>query len=381
MKRTDTITIDRPVYGGYGLGRSGGKALFVPRALPGERVRVEIVSEKKHHAFADLIEIIEPSPSRIEPACPNFGRCGGCDYLHADYPAELSMKKEILTDSLKRIGHFSDEAIPDIALVSSERFNYRSIASVKSDAAGRCGFYRSGTHEVEPFPAGGCPLLVKDLAAGIAGLSDVPPGEIKAAVGFDGLFHTSRDKRTVVRESIAGITYERDIRCFFQANRPLRGELLAAVSDFASLSSGEIFADIACGVGFFSLHLAKSAKGGYGYDLDARSIMWAKHNAALNGIDALNFFQADASSVSPPHTPVDAVIVDPPRTGLEKNARGAVKAFNAGRIVYVSCNPSTLARDLEDFAGAGYRLARLALIDMFPATFHMETVTLLAREL
>ncbi len=380
MKRTETITIDKPVYGGYGLGRSEGMAVFVPRALPGELVRVGIVSEKRHHAFADLLEVIEPSPSRTAPACPNFGRCGGCDYLHADYQAELSMKRDILIESLKRIGHFSDEAIPDIALIAEERFNYRSIASVKSDTAGKCGFYRSGTHEVEPFPPGGCPLLVKDLASGIARLSDVPPGEIKTAVGFNGILHTSLDNRTVVRESIAGITYERDIRCFFQANRLLRGGLLAAVSDFASLNPDETFADIACGVGFFSLFLAKSAKGGYGYDLDPTGIMWAKHNAALNGIDTVRFFQADASSASPPPTPVDAVIVDPPRTGLEKNARAALKAFNAGRIIYVSCNPSTLARDLADFAAAGYRLTRLALIDMFPATFHMESVTLLVRK-
>jgi 23S rRNA (uracil1939-C5)-methyltransferase len=374
--RTVTVNILKMAYGGYGLGRFEGKVLFVPYTAPGDEIRAVIVKEHRDHAFGLIEQVISGSGSRVEPACPNFTRCGGCDYLHVAYDAELAIKREILIDSLKRTAGLAEHRIPVLESVSGERFHYRSHASMKMDRRG-AGFYERESRKVAPFPAEGCRLLSAELIVHVRDLGPVRGKELKAAVDCHGGVITSLDKRPgPVREMENGVRYDRDVSCFFQANRSLRAAMLGTVAQFASLGAGDSFLDLGCGVGFFTLYLARDGARGTGVDRDGRAIGWARHNARLNGVRGVSFLEGDLSSpVRMRHVP-RVIVCDPPRAGLSKEARRTMAAARPERVVYVSCNPATFARDTRDFIAGGYGLSRVTLFDMFPATAHLELVSL-----
>jgi 23S rRNA (uracil1939-C5)-methyltransferase len=201
--------------------------------------------------------------------------------------------------------------------------------------------------------------------------------ELKAAVDFHGGVITSLDKRPgPVREMENGVRYDRDVSCFFQANRFLRATMLGTAAEYASLGAGDSFLDLGCGVGFFTLYLARGGAAGTGVDRDGRAIRWARHNARLNGVKGVSFLEGDLlSPVRLDHVP-RVIVCDPPRAGLPKEARRAVAAVKPERVVYVSCNPATFARDTRDLIAGGYGLSMVTLIDMFPATAHLELVSL-----
>ena len=367
-----TVKIEKPVYGGYGLAFHEKKALFIENALPGEEVEIRIYNEKKDHAFGRIEKIISPSPRRQASPCPAFPACGGCSYLCVDYEEEINYKKAIVGDSLRRICGMPAEDIPEIEIITGDRFHYRSHAGIKSDGRA-CGFYRKETNSLEPFPEQGCLLLAGELNDHIRNLECTCNFDI--AIDSKGKIVTSMDRDTSLIEMEKGITYSRKLDNFFQANRFLRSQMLERVSLYAGLSPTETFLDIACGVGFFSLYLAGQAKTGHGVDISRLSIKSALENARINGIDNLTFSAMPASMINPARLICDTVILDPPRTGLDKKTRHTINAIEARRIVYVSCNPATFARDARDFIKGGYTLRELTLIDMFPGTHHIELVS------
>jgi tRNA/tmRNA/rRNA uracil-C5-methylase (TrmA/RlmC/RlmD family) len=373
--QTINITIQKPAYGGYGLGFcDNGKACFVQYALPGEEISAEIISEKKDYCFGRIISINKKSEHRIEPVCPNFGLCGGCDYLNIDYGTELRYKKEILLETLKR-SRIDERDIPEIEIIKADRFHYRSHASVKS-TKNAFGFYGKNSYQLAAFPEAGCKLLAEDLLH----ILDTLPGtgsEIKIACSAQTGCISSLDKSTTIIENEAGICYGRDIRLFFQQNRFLRAKMIGEVIQYAGPDKSKSFLDIGCGVGFFTLHLAKTSKKALGIDISKESIKWGKHNAKINRITNAIFKTLPASEIRSLKERFDAVVADPPRAGLPAKAREAVKALAPGLIVYVSCDPATFARDNRDFIESGYKLERLTIIDMFPATLHIEVIGLL----
>lgn len=370
------IRAEKPAYGGRCLAFVEGKALFISGILPGERADVAVTADKGDYSFGDVLEIIEESPHRITPQCNNFGTCGGCDYLHASYEAELAMKRDVITDSLTRIGKFPVDGIPPIETRSSERFGYRSHADVKTDVSGRNGFYRKESNETVSFPAGGCPLLWKPVAEAACEIETDGENGFRIAAGTDGVPRSSLEGNPIIKETEDDVILEREINCFYQANRLLRGAMRETVTRYAELSKDDAFIDGACGVGFFALGLARRAGSGIGYDIDRKSIGWARNNARKNGIENIKFETSDLGNIGSAGGEFNAIVVDPPRTGLSKNARRGIIALHPSRIVYVSCNPSTFARDAADFAATGYTFAELSFIDMFPGTMHIEMIGL-----
>jgi 23S rRNA (uracil1939-C5)-methyltransferase len=366
---TFTIHIAKPIYGGMGLGYHDGKVVMVPGVLPGEAVRVSPVRIEKDYMVCTLREILSPSEQRIIPECPGFGSCGGCDYLNTVGPYELQLKKEIALDSLRRTARLSPEQLPEIELTESDRTHYRSHADLKT-VDGTPGFYRRETNTCVPFGTGGCLLLAEEIIEGLRRITIPAPG-CRVAMDHGKGIHLEGDG-TTVREYENGLHFDRDIDSFFQVNRYLRGVMQRAMFDFAEMSVGDSFLEIGCGVGFFSLYFGKQSLHGTGYDINERSIAWARKNAALNGIDSVKFETRPAETIVAGGNETSVMLLDPPRSGLSKKARERVMAVSPKRIVYASCDPATFSRDVASFTGSGYSLTRLMLIDMFPATRHME---------
>lgn len=378
MPRMPLLRIEKSAFGGYGLAFHENRAIFVPFTIPGELVETDDAEFRKSVGFANVRAVIEASADRIRPQCPAFGSCGGCDYLHMTYDRELEEKRAIVSDSLTRIGKFSAERIPGIKVLRSERFGCRSHASVKIDESGRAGFYAKDSHDVIAFPEQGCLLLCPELRAA---LKNPPAGikEAKAAIDAQGIAHISGEERIGIEETENGITYRRDIRSFFQSNRYLRKEMIAEVLAFADLSDDKTVLDLGCGSGFFTLQAARLCREAHGIDISAESISSAKRNAAANGIANVRFEAKPDDRTHPYNDRADIVIADPPRAGLSTKTKKTITAMEPERIVYVSCNPTTWARDLKEFTAVGYALNSCTLIDMFPGTGHIEVISLLSR--
>jgi 23S rRNA (uracil1939-C5)-methyltransferase len=368
----ETLTIEKNVFGGYGLGFHHGKATFVPYTIAGEICRVEIITEKKDHQFAGLVSVTEPSPHRITPRCPLAGTCGGCSYQHMAYPHELEVKKDILIQSLERNGSFSPEAIPHIDILSGERFHYRSHGTV-TYANGKPGFYRKETHDHIPLPPQGCFLLAEKLNSYLLKTSG-DDGTLRVSLSLNGEVKTGKE---IVQEQCGSIEYIHPADIFFQANRFMREKMVKLATERDFIENGTV-GDVGCGVGLFSIPAAKRAQKVTGYDINRESITWARKNARLNSIGNIEFIHRGASLLHPEKDFHDTIIIDPPRAGMDKKTRKTFLAMEPEQIIYISCNPVTFARD-AGLLGSKYRLAELSLLDMFPGTSHMESVALLVK--
>jgi len=375
------VTIYGIAFGGYGIARIDGKVVFVDYAVPEDILEVEIYSVKKNFSFARIQKIISPSPLRIQPLCGNFAVCGGCSYQNVSYETELNLKKEITVDLLKRIAGLSIEQVPDIDVISGERTGYRSHASVKV-ADGAAGFYKKESDSLVEFPPGGCALLCKELNDGIQELElSGLPKDVRVSCDCHSSFHYSTDPEMIhyINEFDFETHYRHDINGFYQANRFLRNSMIQRVIDYAAPCLEETFMDICCGCGFFSIPVARLTAKGFGYDSDGASVSNAIYNAGENGIRNLNFEVKSEAAIHPFRQSIDFIVVDPPRAGISKKGRRTINSINPERIVYISCDPSTFARDARDFISSGYRLEKVTMIDMFPCTKHIELITKISR--
>ena len=380
------VRIERILPGGAGLAHAGGRTILVGLAAPGDSLRVRIESVRGKVAFASIVEILEPSPSRIEPPCPYFGRCGGCDFQQLDYSAQLSAKVEIIRDCLRRIARI--EPPPDIPITPSPlEWRYRARAQWQLDAMRqRLGYFERGSHRV--CDVAECPVLVPELQDVLTDLrermlADSLPQEaedFQAVAGDEGvsLVPALNEEALEASRTIAENRYRYSAEGFFQINQSLLPELVAfAISD----AHGDAAVDLYCGVGLFTLPLARRFKRVTGVEGNPSAVAYARRNLA----DAqLSNAVVDCAPVgewlnanAPAHAPVDMVLLDPPRAGLEHGATGGILALQPRRITYVSCDPATLARDLKELLAGGYALGTVAAFDMFPQTHHVETVALL----
>ena len=358
-----TVRIEKESYGSF-IARSEGKIIFTEYVLPGELCRLNIIEEKKDFAFAELIEIIEPSDKRIEPACPNFTKCGGCDYLHAEYETELELKKNIIKDCSKRIGRFDFNSV--INTYSSDRFGYRSRCSVKSDGT-QTGFYGKKSNEIIPFPANGCILLDPEINDFIK--NNRISKDCRITIDSNG--KVSDAYSTEIQEKELDFRYNHNSEGFFQSNRFLRSKMLELVIEKASGFSQAL--DLGCGCGFFTIPLSKQMKI-TGIDISKESISSAKKNNITNGTNA-GFIRCDMNQIPQSLKNTDLILTDPPRAGMNSKTREAIKKINPEKIVYISCNPATWARDAGDFIRSGFILKSIDLIDMFPGTMHIELIS------
>ncbi len=384
-----------------------GRAVFVPFGLPGERVRIRPVEEKHSFVRAELLEVLEASPLRITPRCPHFGQCGGCHYQHMPYEAQLGAKVSILRDQLERIGKIESPPVKAI-IPSPAAANYRNHIQFHLTAEGRSGFQapnaarivpirechlpEAGINELWPqlefepgapferisirLGSGGDLLLVLESAAG-----QPPELELEADIsvvhlsGEDAVVLAGSDRTTI---EILGRPFRVSAASFFQVNTRMAEKMVEHVSSILPARLDTLL-DVYCGVGLFSAFLAPRCSRLIGIEVSPSAC--DDFAANLDEFDHVELYEAAAEDVLPGlQIEPAAALVDPPRSGLEKRALDALREMNPGRIVYVSCDPSTLARDARRLAEGGYRITQVTPFDLFPQTYHIESISLFEKK-
>lgn len=378
------VTIERILPGGLGLAHADGQTLLVALAAPEDRLRVRVERVQGRVQFASIVEIISPSPVRVEPPCPYFGLCGGCDFQQLSYEAQLSAKVGIIRDCLHRIARleFSKE-IP--ITPSPEAWHYRSRAQWQYDSQRkRLGYFERASHRV--CDVAECPVLVPELQSTLESLrasvkdERLPQAltEFQVVAGDDGTSlapPVAEHPTSEVSRTISGHRYRFSAEAFFQINHALLAKLIdAALAE----ACGESALDLYCGAGLFTIPLAKRFTRVYGIEANRAAINYARSNLQTAALDNATFETAQVGEWLAENSwrlaPVDFVLLDPPRAGAEDGAIEGILALRPQHISYVSCDPATLARDLKALTAGGYRLDTLAAFDMFPQTHHVETV-------
>ncbi|HEY7546123.1 MAG TPA: class I SAM-dependent RNA methyltransferase [Blastocatellia bacterium] len=379
------VETERLAFGGEAVARVGGLALFIPLAAPGERLKVRVTQKKKNFARALIEEIIRPSVDRRAPLCTHFGECGGCQLQHISYEAQIEAKSAFIRDSLRRIGHI--EWKDDIEIRRSIEYGYRSRAQIKVEKQGdrlRIGFNRRLSHSVCDIES--CPVLTDEINSSLAQLrsklqSDNSPAEFEIAAGDAGVsISPSLEGFTssVIERRIGEYTYRFSPSVFFQANpNLLEGMIIEAVGE----ERGSLAIDLFAGVGLFTLPMSRLYKRVIGIEFDRDAVKLAEENLAENKIFNVEYHCAaverwlkDFSTAEA----IDFILLDPPRGGAAEAIR-EIARLQPKRIAYVSCDPATLARDLRSLLDAGFELKRVVGFDLFPQTYHVETIVLLAR--
>lgn len=369
------LVIERLAAGGEGVGREpGGRVVFVPQTAPGDRVRVRRVESRRRFARARVVELLEPGAGRVEPPCPVFGVCGGCSWQHLDAATQLEAKAAILRDAWVRVGRLADPG-PVTVEPSPLPYGWRSRARVHV-RAGRLGYRRAGSHEICATDC--CPVLVPDLEAELAARVARPPadGELELAVGDGG---SSEEPGVVLRAGPDRLQASPGV--FFQANALLRGRLEEAVAEAAG--EGDAALELFAGIGFFTVRLARRFARLVAVEGELRAVADLRANLARAGRTEVRVVEdaverALAAALRAAEAP-EVVVLDPPRTGLAPAAREALAELGARRIVYVSCDPATLARDASALVRVGYALRSLRGFDLFPQTAHVEALAVLER--
>ncbi len=361
LAKTLTLKIERLAHGGEGVAHHEGKAIFVPFAVPGDTLRVEIEVDKPRYARGRIDEILESSAERVEPRCPLFGQCGGCQWQHIDYMAQVRHKETIFRETLERIGRIEAPPLEPI-IASDQPWNYRRRIQLKNDNAGSVGFYAYGSHDVVPMSH--CdicdPHLNEVLAQG-----KVPARDLE--LSWNGQEITLRYG---------------EHRSFEQAHPGQNQQLVQTVRDYVAPRSHQQVLELYCGNGNFTRALAPELKHIFAIDENAEAIGRAERRIRRLGCKGVHLLVGTATwglkKVIRDQQAIDTLLIDPPRAGV-KAILNLVAKLNPQRIVYVSCDPASLARDLRYLIEHGYRLARTRPIDMFPQTYHIESVTELVR--
>lgn len=373
---------------GEGVGRIDGWVVMVPFALPGERVRVRIWRNKKNYSDADLVEVLEPSPERVEPPCPIFGECGGCQYQHLNYEAQLAWKRRQIAELLRRIGGIETEVQP--CRGSPRTYGYRSKITPHYDrprqgAIGPIGFQRYANRSTVDVPQ--CPIASPAINDALpAARAEVRATAAKRRKGGTLLMRESRDgvtrdNREIVTETVGPRVFQFVAGEFFQNNPHILPDMVNYALDQAA--GPRFLVDAYCGVGVFGICGAGRFEKVTGVELNATAISLARANAQINQLRNVDFIVGEAEAIfehlSFPGAE-SAVILDPPRKGCDPLFLEQLFAFGPARIVYVSCGPDTQARDLQGFLAAGYSIERVQPFDLFPQTRHIENVVTLVRQ-
>lgn len=451
MKKDDLIevTIEDLSEEGTGIGKFEGMTFFIKDAVIGDRVRAKIMKLKKTYGFARLMEVLTPSPDRVEPLCPVARQCGGCQIQAMSYEAQLAFKTRKVENNLKRIGKF--EEIPMESIIGMEDpFHYRNKAQFpfgkNRDGKIITGFYAGRTHSiikntschlgkevneeilekilawmnafhVEPYnEATGkglmrhslirCGFRTGEIMVCLVINGRKIPGEealvdsLKIIPGMTSIsLNVNKEKTNVIlgrevinlwgrpyiEDYIGEVKYQISPLSFFQVNPVQTERLYGKALEYAGLTGEETVWDLYCGIGTISLFLARKARKVYGVEIIPDAIEDARRNASLNGFTNTEFYVGKAEEVLPEKyekegVRADVIVVDPPRKGCDETLLSTMVKMQPERIVYVSCDSATLARDLRYLCDNGYELKRVCPADMFPQTVHVETVVLLSHK-
>ena len=397
------------IYGGDALARlPDGRAVFIPNALPDEEILIRLVEEKERYARGEIIEIVNPSPLRIQPRCPHFGDCGGCHYQHISYEEQLKIKKSVFIDQLVRMGKMTDPPVKEI-VPSPQPWNYRNQIQLHISREGQPGFLKYRSNQVVPIQE--ChlpedslnqiwPALSLEYIPGLdrIGLrsgeegqdtlivlesSDPKPIEFGVDLalsavhqGPGGEIVLAGDDFTII--PIQDIPFVVSSGSFFQVNTRVAELIVNFLLEELPLEDDSLVLDVYCGVGLFSAFLAPRVGKVIGIESDPKAGEDFLYNLA--DYDNVDFYDLPAENVLPflDLTP-DIILLDPPRAGISKEVLDSVVSLNPGLITYISCDPATLARDIDRFQKQGYVLQKSTLFDMFPQTFHIESVNIFVR--
>ena len=430
---------------GMGVARLEGRVVFVPYTIPGERWSVRLEKVNKNVAWGRGVELLSASPERVEPDCPLFGKCGGCQFRHMTYAEELRAKGRRIADALERVGHVKLDLPPVLGAEAPLRYRNKVQFPVSQGKRGlSVGYYRPRSHDVLDAPD--CPLqpeavtrlrgafkgwmeaynlpaydegtgkgLIRhlyvrtnhrgeSLVCVVANGEKLPHSEAlmeslrRAEPGLAGLVLSvnTRDTNVILgdkyavlwgwgwlEEELCKLKFRLSVPSFFQINRAQTEALYGIALDFAQLTGTETVLDLYCGIGTISLALAQRAGRVVGAEIVPQAVEDAKENALRNGITNADFFCGDAGAVAQKlgaeGVRPQVICVDPPRKGLAPQVPAILAGMGPERIVYVSCDPATLARDVDRFAQLGYRAVRAQGVDLFPRTAHVETACLLVR--
>ena len=401
-----------PVYGGYVMGRDG-KVVFIRGAVPGELVEVSLDEKKRDYSVASVRNVIEPSPSRRVPPCSLFGICGGCQLQFMEYGMQVSVKEEILLDAMRRIGETEVTLMPSM---TGQELGYRHRGQFKVSPEGAVGFYREGTREV--IPVEHCPVMSHAVNAVLRKLRDAElkgVREISVAAGDSAVIlvrgsMTDEAAQALLGEGLSGIAFENgdsigkdyltlDLNglrysvtpwSFFQSHWLLNRNVVEVVVRELSLSENKKVLDLYAGAGNFSLPLSLIAGEVVGVEESSHAVEDGRRNVMLNGIRNCTFVHAPVEKVFEGRKkyraeklfaegPYDSVVVDPPRAGLPAECLRRIVETGSGRIVYLSCNPATLARDVKRMKEK-YEIESVRMVDFFPNTYHIEAVVVLRRK-
>ena len=445
-----TVTIEDMGHDGEGIGKVDGYTVFVKDAVIGDTVRAKIMKAKKNYGYARLMEIVSPSPDRVEPVCPYARQCGGCQIQALSYEKQLCYKENKVRNNLVRIGGFSDEELPMEPIIGMDNpFRYRNKAQfpVGTDKDGNIvtGFYAGRTHSI--INNRNCYLGVEvnekildivldymkkyhvaayDEVSGkglvrhvlirygfrskeimvclVVNGNRIPRFDklVEELVKIPGMtsitLNVNRERTNVIlgsevkllwgqmyiTDGIGDVSYQISPLSFYQVNPVQTERLYGKALEYAGLNGNETVWDLYCGIGTISLFLARKAKQVYGVEIVPAAIEDARRNAALNGIENAEFFVGRAEDVLPEKYEkegiyADVIVVDPPRKGCEESVLDTMVKMQPEKIVYVSCDSATLARDLKCLRGRGYEVMRGCPVDLFPETVHVETVVLLSK--
>lgn len=412
MEETNRVRFEKFVYGGDCLGRlDDGRAIFVPFALPGETAEVEITESKERFARGALINLVETSPDRVEAPCPYFTVCGGCRYQHISYAQQAELKKDLVRDQLERIGKFT--SIPPLSITPSpSAWAYRNQVQFHLSQDGKPGFKRWNSDQVLPILK--CLLIGEQLNELLAqieleadsglsrlvfrqdsddelmlvfegGLEDAPDLSIELPVSA---VYLDANKQSFNLSGNDALVYEvlgKDFlvspESFFQINLPVAENMIQYVQGLLYGQKNLRMLELYSGVGLFTRFLAPLAAELTAIESSPSSCFDFVGN--LDEFDHVSLYEGEVESILPglvdQFKPIDLVVLDPPRAGLNTRARQALIDLNPQQIIYISCDPSTIARDLKHLCESGYSLQSVHAFDMFPQTHHVETIVVIHR--
>jgi len=412
VKTTDLerVIIERMTHGGYGLARLHGKPTFIPYSIAGETVDIRIEDDRGNHAFAAVDSIISRAAQRTLPRCPHFGpqACGGCQWQHIDYQAQLGFKREIVLDQLRRIGGFDSVPVHQVIPAASP-WHYRTHATLRL-AEGLPAFVATDPTRLQIIDT--CHILRKEL---LELLEQIRPEDTKdwrrmrLQVGSDsrdrllaitpvegarielpqavqaafGILNRSGQYKALhgadhVHYTVGGHTFRCSAGSFFQVNLPQAEALADQVQTWLMRIRPQRVLDLYCGVGLFTVFAAECCAAVTAVELSPAAVRDARHN--LRQYEHVTIVEGALERViNRLQGPVDAAVLDPPRVGLRKEALAGLIELAPDHILYVSCDPTTLARDCKTLVSAGYELLQVQPLDMFPQTFHIECIAQLEK--
>lgn len=441
-----TLEVDGYTAEGMGVARLDGRVVFVPGTIRGEQWQVQLLKVNKHVAWGRGVQLLRPSPERLEPDCPLYGRCGGCQFRHMTYEEELQGKRQRIQDALTRLGGVNLQLSGVLGAENTKRYRNKVQFPVSVEKNGLAvGYYRSRSHDVLDAPdcalqpesvtllrgafkewmeRYAVPAYEEKQGTGLVrhlyvrtnsrgeslvcvvvngeklpreekltrSLTAAEPGLVGVVLNVNtqdtnvilGTNYRTLWGRDWLEEELCGLIFRLSVPSFFQINRAQTQRLYALALEFAGLTGQETVLDLYCGIGTISLAMAKGAGKVIGAEIVPQAIEDAKENARRNGMENAEFFCGDAGAVAEKlareGVRPQVICVDPPRKGLGEEVPAILAGMEPDRIVYVSCDPATLARDIKRLGALGYRAARAQGVDLFPRCAHVETVVLLVRE-